>query len=247
MSCDDENLFFGRADEGHFLELQWDTSWGAYSCNHNGTSGWARILRSSGDAKLEGCMRRIHKCACDPCNARWPASKYGPMGVPIHVQPVNKAEAVFGPQPPGSAPLTAGEIPLPATLDPQLRAAAFSEFLSPVSQDPQLRGPTSGPTSPGVGPGDREHAKARIYDRIFHLAREIASARAYVGYVFFCDIGFDEEMQTVHVGGKFTSELGRNLCTMGAGLRSGGLCCGWCRMLHEVAPKRNSRDGARFR
>ena len=111
------------------------------------------------------------------------------MGVPIHVQPVNKAEAVFGPQPPGLAPLTAGEIPPPAALDPQLRAAAFSESLSPVSQDPQLRGPTSGPTSPGVGPGDREHAKARIYDKIFRLAREIASARAYVGYVFFVILG----------------------------------------------------------
>ena len=165
------------------------------------------------------------------------------MRVPMHVQAVNKAVAVFGPQPPSSAPLTAGEIPLPAALDPQLRAAAISEFLSPVSQDPQLRGPTS----PQVGPGDREHAKARIYDRIFRLARDIASARAYVGYVFFCDIGYTEEMQTVHVGGKFTSELGRDLCTVGAGLRSGGVCCGWCRMLHESAPERNSGDGARFR
>ena len=117
-------LFFGKADSGNVLQCEWDTTWSSVTSTSNGRSGWARILRSSGDDVPEGVCQRVHLCASNPCTARWVASKYGAMGPPIHLQPVTSEEVSFGPGPPAGAPLHSGSIPPPATCGPQLRTLA---------------------------------------------------------------------------------------------------------------------------
>lgn len=46
--------------------------------NPNGITGWAKL---SGQAEI-----RIHVCACSPCKADYPASKYGVFGPPVHCE-----------------------------------------------------------------------------------------------------------------------------------------------------------------
>ena len=151
--------FCCKTDDGQFLELQWDETWATVASNANGSSGWARVLRSSGGTLSEGACRRVHKCARNPCTARWPASKYGLMGAPIHVQEVSSAEATFGPAPPAGAALHAGHIPPPiAAPSPQLRIKATCGL---------------------------ERGSGNLHEIIFQLGREIRTTRAYVGYSFF--------------------------------------------------------------
>ena len=70
-------FFFGKSDSGNFMQCEWDPIWAPVVSNSNGSTGWARILRSGGDDVPEGVHRRVRLCACNPCNARWLASKYG--------------------------------------------------------------------------------------------------------------------------------------------------------------------------
>ena len=106
----------GKTLEGHVHELRWDPSMSALVRNRNGMTGWARVLRSSGGDVPDGSCRRVHKCAHNPCRARWPDSKYGLVGPPIHVEEVDAAEAIFGPAVPSSAPLRSGHIPPAAAM-----------------------------------------------------------------------------------------------------------------------------------
>ena len=130
-------MFFGKADSGNFMHCEWDPTWSSVVSNSNGSSGWARILRSGGDDVPEGVCRRVHLCAWNPCNARWAASKHGVMGPPIHLQPVTSEEVSFGPKPPAGAPLHSGNIPPPATCDPQLRALASQSAVAGAMQQTQ--------------------------------------------------------------------------------------------------------------
>ena len=160
-------IFFGRTDEGHFLQCQWDISWSAIVSNSHGKSGWARVLRSGGGAVPEGACRRIHLCSSNPCTARWAASKYGVMCPPIHLRPCAPAEVSFGPAPPESVPLRTGCIPPPAAIDPQWRKAILK------SSEPPLA------TAAGH----------KMFHSILSLARSIRTPRTYVGYIFFVLLG----------------------------------------------------------
>ena len=170
------STFLGQRDEGDFLQCEWDESWSLVTSNGQGTSGWARILRSSGHDVPEGACRRVHLCASNPCTARWAASKYGVIGPPIHLQPKTYSEVSFGPKPPAGAPLHAGSIPSPATIDPQLRALASKSAVA---------GARAETTNPGQ----------RIFARILALAREIRTPRTYVGYSFFVLVGLARKCQ----------------------------------------------------
>ena len=111
---------------------------------------------------------RWHRCAKNPCEARWDATKYGMVGPPIHVQPVDAGDASFGP---ASAKLPAGAAPAPAPLDPQLRIDVEQER------------------------GDAFAAENRVYSRILDLAKEIQTDVHYVGYVFFVLMGILKKCQ----------------------------------------------------
>ena len=201
--------FHGGTDGGHLLELQWDTTWSSVTSNANGSSGWARVLRSGGGDVSEGACRRAHQCARNPCIARRAASKYGPMGPPIHVQPVDPAAVSFGPSPPSSAPLRAGQAPTPASLDPQLRMGAVS----------------------GIRETDAAASGHTIFDHIMRLAREIRTPRTYVGYSFFVLMGLAKKCQPVMWEGAARINLLRHYATWAVGSAvvecavEGVVCC----------------------
>ena len=220
MPADGRFPFFGRTDEGDFLELQWDPTWGTVATNSNGSSGWARVLRSSGrasrssgEALEEGSCRRVHKCAHNPCKARWPASKYGLMGAPIHVQEVDREAVVFGPAAPGHAALRTGQIPLPA-----------------AAPEPQLRLELASVSTRGSVHSSGAHASGNQHEAVFSLGREIRTPRHYVGYSFFV-AGLGEAMSSMHVGRKQSCGFDPELCTLGGRHRSGGVRCGRHRVL----------------
>ena len=162
--------FYGQIEGGAFLEIEWDKTWSGVSANANGSTGWARVLRSSGSGVSEGACRRVHKCSHNPCKAKWSASKYGLLPPPIHVQEVEPAVAVFGPAPPTSAPLRLGFAPPPATFDPQLREK----------------------TALGADAADPGH---KVLGQILKLAREIRTPYTYVGYSFFVLLGMARKCQ----------------------------------------------------
>ena len=77
-------------DGGHY-EFQWHCQWGGPKTNDNGTSGWAKIVKSTNALHPPDAICRIHLCAHNPCQAVWPATKYGPLGPPMHLQEVQIA------------------------------------------------------------------------------------------------------------------------------------------------------------
>ena len=95
MSAHD--AWYGKTDDGHLLELRWDTTQGGCSRNRGGMTGWACVLRSSGGNVRDGACHRVHKCSTNPCSARWPSSKYGMLPPPMHLQEVSASETSFGP------------------------------------------------------------------------------------------------------------------------------------------------------
>ena len=134
--ADANEHFWGRTDDDTFVQLQWDLAWTTVKSNDSGKTGWARVLRSCGGVLRscggdvpEGACRRFHKCAHNPCSARWSASKYGVYGPPIHVQEVAENDVPLGPAPPTSASLHANYIPPPHPFDPQWRASAQMQWL----------------------------------------------------------------------------------------------------------------------
>ena len=91
------DAWYGKTDDGHLLELRWDTTQGGCSRNRGGMTGWACVLRSSGGNVRDGACHRVHKCSTNPCSARWPSSKYGMLPPPMHLQEVSASETSFGP------------------------------------------------------------------------------------------------------------------------------------------------------
>ena len=170
-----------------------------------------------------GSCRRMHKCDHNPCKARWPDSKYGLVGPPIHAQEVDAAEAMFGPAVPTSVPLRSGDVPPAVAMSlarPQLRigcAAVAEESLS-------------------------AEAGHKVFQTILELARQIRSPRSYVGYSFFVLLGVSK-MPTLHVGRQPTNKLVGAIRSLGSDIRSGGLCSGWCRVLHAIIALGQSGDG----
>ena len=161
---------YGKTDEGNFVHYRWEQvgSGRLVTTNPNGSTGWVRIVRSGDRGIVAGKLMRWHRCAQNPCEARWDATKYGMAGPPIHVQPVGAGDASFGP---ASAELPTGAAPAPAPFDPQLRMEVEQQR------------------------GDAAAAEHRVYSRIWDLAMEIQSDFHYVGYVFFVLMGLLKKCQ----------------------------------------------------
>ena len=168
-----DDSWHGKSLEGHSHELRWDTSMSGITRNHNGSTGWARVIRSSGGDVPDGSCRRVHKCAHSPCEAQWKNSKSGLQGPPIHVQEVDAAAAIFGPAVPSSVPLRSGHIPSASAMSParpQLRVGC-----------PQLRRGCAAVAEESIC-AESGH---KVFQTILELARRIRSERSYVGYSFF--------------------------------------------------------------
>ncbi len=96
--------------------MQWHHSWSAVTKNKHGTTGWATLLQSSSSTRPTGTVCRVHLCGDNPCGARWPASKYGLMVPPLHLQLV-EAQVVPSAVAEPSGP-SLPEPPLPPLVEP---------------------------------------------------------------------------------------------------------------------------------
>ena len=81
------------------LTVKWQREPSKPTKNDAGTSGWAVCGEK---------LMRLHVCAQVPCQARYPASKYGMAPVPLHVRlmetaPVAAASPATAPQAPAVA------------------------------------------------------------------------------------------------------------------------------------------------
>ena len=171
--------FFCRNDKGHCYEVEWCYgTWAHRTKNKNGITGWVKVLRGNGDWKV-GLTPRVHKCQFNPCTVRFGASKYGDYGPREHIQEISEEE--YGPQ---SSPLPTGHIPAPSEFDPQLMAQVNADTLSTCAGDPSSLD-ASRPQLRACTDLDANLAKARVYDTIFKLSRQISRAGNYVGYSFF--------------------------------------------------------------
>ena len=120
--------FFGEcidAKHGGRYEVQWHHAWRRVTKNENGTTGFATILQSSSEARPIGAVCRIHLCAHNPCMARWPDSKYGIVGPPMHLQPVFSAVAQ------SSAPPAVAEPSAPPAVAESSAPCAVAESSAP--------------------------------------------------------------------------------------------------------------------
>ena len=111
--------------EQNMFLAKWCRKYMAVSRNPNGLTGWASV-----DANAASV--RIHICAHDPCPARYPASKYGTLPVPLHCRFV-----------PGVPPAADKESALvldlvPPAPPPPLQLEQAPALLSDVLQDGEL-------------------------------------------------------------------------------------------------------------
>ncbi len=111
--------FWGSTDGGHLVQLQWDRTMQRVTANPQGTTGWARVLATRGAAAGEGEVVRVHKCAQNPCEARWPSAKYGVSGPPLHVQVVSEAPSASS-----EASAVAGALPTAKESPPAIPSPA---------------------------------------------------------------------------------------------------------------------------
>jgi hypothetical protein len=80
-------MFFLRHRSGWVLSGEAETHPNRITKSANGITAWADVLRRSRGGALKGV--RVHLCAKNPCVAKWDASKYWSMPVPIHLQPTD--------------------------------------------------------------------------------------------------------------------------------------------------------------
>ena len=78
------NVFYGAA-ENVYYQVILKAHPNRITKNPNGITAWADVLHRSCGGALKDV--RVHLCAKNPCVAKWDASKYGHMLVPIHLQP----------------------------------------------------------------------------------------------------------------------------------------------------------------
>ena len=131
MDTAESKSCFGVLSEGgsdsHY-EWQWNRSinWGKVSTNSAGTTGWAKLVKSTNALHKPGTFVRIHQCAQCPCEARWPASKYGAQGPPIHLQPALQADVLSA----------VAALPLAPAIFPAVDAVATVDAPPAVAQPP---------------------------------------------------------------------------------------------------------------
>ena len=142
--------------------MQWHHGWSTVTKNPNGTTGWATMLQSSSPKRPIGTVRRIHLCAANPCLARWPASKYGVWGPPLHLQLVEapdvpSAVAESSGQAASSAPSAVAEFlgilgQAESSVPPAVAESSVPPTaLPPADEPPQPPLPPPPPTcSPGL-------------------------------------------------------------------------------------------------
>ena len=99
--------------DGKYYEFQWHHEWMQVKTNENGVSGWATIAHSTNPACRPRTQCRVHLCAFNPCRANYPASKYGNVGPPLHLQEVQKQCEV-----PAVAEPSGSQLPLPEASSP---------------------------------------------------------------------------------------------------------------------------------
>ena len=154
--------FHGSDGIAHY-EFEWDFSALQPKTNDNGTSGFARVIsRSSGGGGLiVGYLGRVHRCASNPCRAVYPASKYGYVGPPLHIQPSDwkppaGADAEAAPKPPPAAPpeppaAAAPKEPVSPLTPPKESTAAVAAEAAAVAVPSELLEPPP-PDAPKGGP-----------------------------------------------------------------------------------------------
>ena len=88
----------GECLNGHGVgryEFVWLAEPTRKTTNVNGTTGFAKLLKSSSATNPAGSTCRIHLCAHHPCTALWPANKHKILyGPPMHLQPIVETAVV---------------------------------------------------------------------------------------------------------------------------------------------------------
>ena len=153
------------AKDGRYYEFQWHHGMGArVTRNPSGTTGWATIIHSTNPACMPRTTCRIHLCAYSPCRADWTSkAKYGEMGGPKHLQPVQRQSQLSAVAEPSGS-----QLPLPAPT-----SATHVDFQDAV---------------PAVASTAVE-AQHKIQATLLTLAREMRRPKAYVGYSAFILMG----------------------------------------------------------
>ena len=120
-------------DEQGYYEFRWNDKASQHKTTFGGTTGFATILYSTNANFHVDKEYRIHVCAHNPCQARWKyASKYGWMGVPMHVQQVPKRAAVAVAESSGSTTLATAVAEAPPVEDSLSAAAGSDEAVAEV-------------------------------------------------------------------------------------------------------------------
>ena len=91
------------AKYGGQYEWEWVHSLSQPTKSPKGTTGWAKILKSTNAAYPPGNVCRIHTCANNPCLAMRPDSKYVHVGPPLHLQAVTPISVIPGTVDPSAA------------------------------------------------------------------------------------------------------------------------------------------------
>ena len=138
------------------LTVKWQKEPSRPTKNNAGTSGWALCGKE---------LMRLHVCANVPCTARYPASKYGHVPVPLHVrlletEPVaatdspEEVERILQAAPGGSTPAPVASespAPVPDSLAPKVCPLVVVTATAAASPEPS---PATAPQAPAVaGPG----------------------------------------------------------------------------------------------
>ena len=118
------------AKDGGYYEFQWHHGMGTrVTRNPSGTTGWATIIHSTNPACMPRTTCRIHLCAYSPCKADWTSKgKYGEMGGPKHLQPVQRQSQLSAVAEPSGS-----QLPLPALVQTAV-AGSSSEALPPAAE-----------------------------------------------------------------------------------------------------------------
>ena len=91
MQTEAEKIICGRSSDtprDGYYEFHWSRSRPLPLTNENGISGWGRIVRTTNAVypyRHPPAQYRIHLCSFQPCRAKYPHSRYGEFGPPLHL------------------------------------------------------------------------------------------------------------------------------------------------------------------